>query len=311
VSESSQAETGNADLWAVAGVALVALEVASIPGVPPVVGLVVGVPFVLVGPGYALVAAVFPRAGETTPRGAGAVSWPSRLALSVGGSVVAVGAVAGALDFTVWGFGRETVAVGLAAFTVVAAAVARYRRARVPVGARVTVTADAVGTRLRSIVVGDGVAGVALTVVVLVAAVGAAGVVAEEATSTAETTELFVVGEGPDGDLVAGAHPRNLTVDRPADVTVGVGVSGSDSLDGTVVGHLERIAVEGDTVRVARQREVARFGVSVEPGDRSLVEHTVTPRRAADRLRLTYRLYPDGADRPVREVHVWVAAASS
>ncbi|QPV62855.1 DUF1616 domain-containing protein [Halosimplex litoreum] len=308
MSESSQERTGNADLWASGVVALGALAVALVPGVPPLVGLVVGVPFVLLVPGYALVAAVFPRAGETTPWDERRVFWTSRLALSVGGSVVAVGAVAGALDFTVWGFAREPVAVGLVAFTVVAAAVARFRRARVPAAARVTVTPGAVGTRLRSVAVGDGVAGAALTVVVLVAAVGAAGVVAEEATSTAETTELFVVGE-VDGERVAGAHPTNLTVGRPADVTVGVGVSGPDSFDGTVVGHLERAAVEGDTVRVTRRWEVARFGVSVEPGDRSLVEHTVTPRRPGDPLRLTYRLYPDGADRPLREVHVWVAVA--
>ncbi|ELZ24240.1 hypothetical protein C475_13362 [Halosimplex carlsbadense 2-9-1] len=311
MSESSQAETGNADLLAAAGVALVALAVALVPGVPPAVGLVVGVPFVLLVPGYALVAAVFPRAGETTPRGEGSVSWASRLALSVGGSVVAVGAVSGALDFTVWGFARESVTVGLAAFTVLAATVARYRRARVPAGARVTVTAEAVGTRLRSIVVGDGVAGAALTVLVLAAAVGAAGVVAEEANSTAETTELFIVGSGPDDQPAAGAHPTNLTVGRPSDVTVGVGVSGPESLDGTVVGHLERVAVEGDTVRVTRQREVARFDVSVAPGDRSLVEHAVTPTRTGDRLRLTYRLYPDGTDRPIREAHVWVGVAPS
>ena len=290
--------------------AAAALAVVFLPGVPAVAGVVVGIPFVLVVPGYAVVSCLFPRAGETTPRADGRTAWTSRLALSVGASVGAVGAVAGVLDFTVWGFGRESVAAGLVAVTVLAAAVAAYRRGRAPAEARVSVPLSGLLDRARSVGVGGGPAGVLLTVVVVVAAVGAAGVVAEEATSSAPTTELFVLGSDGTDTGADGAYPTNLTVDRPTDVTVGVGVSGSRGLDGTVVGHLERVAVDGDAVTVTRRWEVARFDVSVGGDERTLVDHAVTPPRPGERLRLTYRLYEEGAERPVRQVHVWVSVAA-
>ncbi|MFB6139084.1 MAG: DUF1616 domain-containing protein [Halosimplex sp.] len=163
MSERSRVPTEAADLWATVAFAVVAVAVALIPGVPAGLSLVVGVPFVLLVPGYALVAVVFPRAGETTPRSDARVSWVSRLASSVGASVVAVAAVAGALDFTVWGFRRESITVGLAAFTVVASVVAAYRRGRVPAGARVRVAPGAIGARARSAVLGEGIAGIALS----------------------------------------------------------------------------------------------------------------------------------------------------
>ncbi len=88
--------------------------------------LVVGLPFVLLGPGYALVSVVFPRAGET---GAGSeMSWLARLVLSVAGSVVAVAVVGIALDFTVWGFQRGAVVGSLSALTLAATVLAWYRR---------------------------------------------------------------------------------------------------------------------------------------------------------------------------------------
>jgi len=107
-----------ADLWAVvASVVLVAAVVFSPAGTVRPLAIAVGLPFVLVVPGYALVSAVFPRAGETASLSSG-TSWLARLGLSVVGSVVAVALVGGVLDFTVWGFQRTPVVAGLCLFTL-------------------------------------------------------------------------------------------------------------------------------------------------------------------------------------------------
>lgn len=291
-------------LWAV-----LAASLGFVPGAPAALGLAVGIPFVLCGPGYALVSALFPRVGDVNPRG-GTTSWVGRLGLSLGGSVVAVGVVAGALDFTVWGFGRTSVVVGVAAVTLLALVVARVRRGRLAPEHRVAVPSNAARGWLGTVVVGDGVVGVVLTLVVVAVAVGAVGVVAEDATSQATSVELFVLGTDESGTLLAGEHPSNLTRGSPATFTVGVGVSGVRPVDGRVVGRLERVVDSERGLRIRDAQEVATFDVRAVPGERTLVEHTVTPSMTGERLRLRYRFYPDDRSEPTRSVHVWVAVAT-
>ncbi|PAU85583.1 hypothetical protein CK500_02660 [Halorubrum salipaludis] len=295
-----------ADLFAVVASVLLAIGVAFTPlGEWRPIAVAFGLPFVLLVPGYALVSAVFPRAGETAPRSEGQTSWTARLGLSVAASTVTVALVGVALDFTVWGFGRTAVVVGLSVVTLGATSLAWYRRRRLPVTAQAGASVDAVRARVRSVALGDGLAGVALTLVVLVAAVGAVGVVADESTGTASVTEFYVLGEDGSGDLVAGSYPSNATAGEPTTLGVGVGTLRSD-FDGRVVVSLERVTVEGDAVSVDESRELDRFDVRVSAGETNVTRRTVRPRTVGERLRLTARLYRDGSDSPVRQVHVWL-----
>jgi len=303
--------TSVADLVAVVvAVALVSLVVFSPVGSVPAVAIAVGLPFALLVPGYALVSAVFPEAGETAPTPGSDTSWVGRLGLSVGGSVVAVALVGGVLDFTVWGFQREAVVVGLCLVTLAATAVAWYRRAALPVQRRAGTDAAAVAARMRSVVVGDGTAGTLLTLVVLLSAAGAVGVVAQESTEPGVVTEFYVLGETDSGELVAGAYPSEATVGEPTTVGIGVGTTGPRAFEGTVVVSLERVTREGDTVWINESRRLDEFGVQVQPGERTERRHTVQPPFAGERLRLTYRLYQQGADSPLRQVHVWLTVNS-
>ncbi|MDS0284553.1 DUF1616 domain-containing protein [Haloarcula onubensis] len=299
--------TSTADLVAVVlAVALAAAVVFSPLGSVRPVALVVGLPFVLLVPGYALVSAVFPAAGETGPTPARTTSWLGRLGLSVGGSVVAVAAVGGVLDFTVWGFQREAVAVGLGLFTLAATAVAWYRRLRLPVDRRAGTDAATLAARTRSVVVGEGPAGLLLTLVVLLSAAGAVGVVAHESTEQGVVTEFYVLGQDESGDLVAENYPTNVTVGEPTTVGVGLGAAGSGPFEGTVVASLERVTRENDTVRIRESRRLDTFEMRVQPGETTVRRHTVQLPLAGERLRLTYRLYRRGSDRPLRQVHVWL-----
>jgi len=296
-----------ADLAAVVVAVALAVVVALSPlGSVRPVAVVVGLPFVLLVPGYALVSAVFPGAGETAPMPDGTTSWLGRLGLSVGGSVVAIAAVGGLLDFTVWGFQREAVVAGLGLFTLAATVVAWYRRVQLPVARRAGTDAAALAARARSVVVGDGPAGLLLTLVVLVSAAGAMGVVAQESTQQGAVTEFYVLGQNESGALVADDYPSEVTVGEPTTVGIGVGATGGP-FEGRVVATLERVTREGDTVRIRESRRLDEFDVTVEAGAPTVRRHTVQPPLAGERLRLNYRLYRQGGDDPLREVHIWLA----
>ena len=101
-----------------------------------------GLPFVLLVPGYAIVSAVFPRAGEAAPN-AEQTSWTARLGLSVAASCIAIALVGGVLDFTVWGFERTAVVVGLSVVTLGATAIAWFLLRASGTEPRIRVTAEA------------------------------------------------------------------------------------------------------------------------------------------------------------------------
>ncbi|WP_324664295.1 DUF1616 domain-containing protein [Haloarcula sediminis] len=296
---------------AVVAVALVAVLVVSPLGAVRPVAIAVGLPFVLLVPGYALVSAVFPSAGETAPLPGETTSWLGRLGLSVGGSVVATAVVGGVLDFTIWGFQREAVAAGLCLVTLAAVAVAWYRRRALPPERRAGTDAGTLVARTRSVVVGEGPAGTLLTLVVLLSVAGAVGVVAQESSQRGAVTEFYVLGENDSGGLVADEYPSAVSVGEPTTVGIGVGATGERPFDGTVVASLERVTREGDTVRIRESTRLDRFNVTVAAGETTVRRHTVQPPFAGERLRLTYRLYRPGSDRPLRQVHVWLAVTES
>ncbi|WP_284033444.1 DUF1616 domain-containing protein [Halobaculum lipolyticum] len=266
--------------------------------------LVVGLPFVLVAPGYGLVSALFPRAGETGPgEGDG---WLSRLLLSVAGSVMAVAVVGVVLEFTVWGFRREAVVGLLAALTLISTVVAWYRRRAVTPAARAGASGSALRERTRTLVAGDGALGVLLTVLVVVVAAGGVAVVVADTTSSGATTEFYVLGENESGELVAGTYPENVTVGEEATVGIGVGTTRPAGFDGSVVASLERVSVDGEATTVTESQRLGSFDVSVASGETDVRRHTFQPEMAGDRLRLTFRLYERGSESPFRRVQIWI-----
>lgn len=295
-----------ADLFAVvASVVLLAGVVFSPLGDIRALAVVIGLPFVLLVPGYALVSAVFPRGGDLAPGSATEVSWVARIGASVAGSGIALAVVGVVLNFTVWGFEQTAIVVGLSAVSVGGIAVAWYRRRSLETAYQAGVDFGAVRATVRTAVIDESAVNVVLTVLVVLAAAGAVGVVAEESTSDGSVVELYVLGENESGELTAGAYPSNVTAGDP--ITAGVGVGTSElPFDGHVTVRLERVTVEGDEVTVRESRRLNRTDIQLEPGERTIRRHTVRPSMVGERLRLTYRLYRNGSDSPLRQVHVWL-----
>jgi uncharacterized membrane protein len=101
---------------------VVAFDVSSI------VRIILGIPFLLICPGYALVTALFPKR-ET-------LCFVERAALSVAMSMAIVAAVGIALNFTPWGFRLGTVVLSVTVFTCFVAVFAFARRTLIPIPGR-------------------------------------------------------------------------------------------------------------------------------------------------------------------------------
>ena len=121
-----RAETRN-ELLLLGGLAVAlpaAIAIAPSGGVATILSL----SFLLVLPGYALLAALFPRATE--------MSATRRMALSVGVSVAAVILIGMIINFTGWGIGPGPVSYSVAGLVLGASAAAWMRRRRLPIEER-------------------------------------------------------------------------------------------------------------------------------------------------------------------------------
>lgn len=295
-----------ADLFAVVATVILLAGIVFTPlGDIRVLAVVIGLPFVLLVPGYALVSAVFPRRGDLAPDSATEISWVARIGASVAGSGIALTVVGVMLDFTIWGFDRTAIVVGLSVVSVGATAVAWYRRRSLDTAYQAGIGLGAVRSTVRTAVIDESAVSVVLTILMVIATAGAVGVVAEESTSDGSVIELYVLGENESGELTAGAYPSNATVGDPITAGVGVGTS-TLSFDGYVTVRLERVTVDGDDVTVRESRRLGRIDIQLSPGERTIRRHTVQPSMAGEELRMTYRLYRTGSESPLRQVHVWL-----
>ncbi|WP_178917299.1 DUF1616 domain-containing protein [Natronomonas gomsonensis] len=302
---------GNADLAAVVVAVAVLDLLVALQATPGIVRAAVAIPILLFVPGYAVVAALFPEDdGHADDRRH--LGLLGRLVLAVGASVGVVVTVGVALEFTVYGFRAVPALVGINAVTVLALGAA-WRRRRATDGRQFGVAAPAAFSRVRSILVGDGRVDAALSVVVVLCVLTAAGAVYAAPGSVDGGSEAYLLTES-DGDLVADDYPRELIVDEPT--TLHLAVSGPDGAsEATVVVALHDVDTTGDGATVTSSTELDRFTVSLD-GDTTVTEHEVVPTVAGE-LRLTYLVYfgsaaadprPENAD---RQVHLQVRVSDA
>lgn len=165
---------------------------------------------VLLAPGYAFVALLFP-AGKP-------IDWIQRIALSFGLSMVSVALLGVLVNFTPIGLSFAPIVVVLAAFTTAAAGGALYRRMRLPAEDRLSATLSFELPRWRAYSRTDRILGVG-AVASLAVAVVLLGNALLTPTAPERFTELYLLGPGgtPEG------YPTRLNVSEPGTVVMGIG----------------------------------------------------------------------------------------
>ncbi|QZP38445.1 DUF1616 domain-containing protein [Halobaculum magnesiiphilum] len=332
-----------ADLAAV--VVAVALTVVAVftPGIDETpLRVIVGLPFVLFVPGYALIAALFPEVGSgptndrdpdgpvvgdadaeaETPDAAtetadeSGIDGIERVALSFGTSIAVVPLVGLVLNFTPFGIRLVPIVASVGGVTLVLTAVAARRRRALPEDERFRVpyrrwASDAHAELFEPDTRTDAALNVllAISVIVAVSSVGYAVAVPKQGESF---SEFYLLTEGEDGELVADDYPTEFTQGEPQSLVVGVSNHEHRSVNYTVVAAIQRVEVSNNSTTVEASSQLREWRVELADNETWQLEHTVAPEMTGDRLRLTYFLYrgdpPETlrADTAYRELHLWV-----
>nr|WP_245683217.1 DUF1616 domain-containing protein [Halovenus aranensis] len=302
-----------------------------------------GLAFVLFLPGYAFIAALFPESGmpptatesgddderDTAEEMTGSTTGDDRgidgierVALSFGLSIAIVPLIGLILNFTPWGIRLIPVLLSVAGFTLIATAIATLRRRSLPADERFRVPYRqwlAAGqeelfdpeTRL------DGALNVLLVASILLA-VGAVGYAVVVPPAGEQFTELYLLTEDDENELVAAEYPTEFVRGEAQPVVVGVGNHENEQLSYTVVVQLQSVETSGNETIVRERTELDRLSSPpIVDNETWQTTHNIVPTRTGERLRVQYLLYtePPPAE-PTREnahrsVHLWINVTES
>ncbi len=237
---------------------------------------VLGVPFLLFFPGYAFMAAVFPRKDS--------LDAIERIALSLATSVALVPLVGLAVNYLPWGgITVEAILYSVGPLILVASVIAWQRRRRLPAEERFTVELQlrppGRGASLRDRVQ---FAVLAVAVMVLLGAVGYAMAVPRV---DEEFTEFYLLGV----DGQASGYPAEVRLGDDARVILGV-----VNHEGRTVRYRVEITIDG-----VADGEAGPF--VLEDGERWQEDVSFTPDRAGDDQRVRFVLYKDSESEPSSE----------
>ena len=276
-----------ADLLATILLALATLAFTLTPLADLQVRIPLGLLMVLFIPGYALIAALFPRKGD--------LDGIERVALSFGLSIAVVPLIGLGLNYTPWGIRLTPVVISLALFTVVMAAAAYLRRTRLPPEDRFSLELrkhlDALKTELAA---GDksrlDKALTILLVISIILSVSALIYVIVTPKQGEKFTEFYILG--PKG--MAYDYPTSVQAGNNSTVIVGV-VNHEYSL----VNYTMHLSLNNSTL-LGKEMALEHNQTWEEP-----VSYVLN--KPGDSQKLEFLLYKEGNfTAPYRDLHLWV-----
>ena len=194
---------------------LIAILVTSLALVPATIfttgplRIVLGLPFLLFFPGYALIAALFPRKES--------LSGIERVALSFGLSIAVVPLIGLILNYTPWGIRLYPILISLMVFIVAMSGVAYYRRRRLSPQERFGVSFNIKMPSWKGQSMADKVLSVVLVVAIL-GAIGALGYVIATPKVGEKFTEFYILGlQGK-----AEGYSKGLRLGEKGEVILGI-----------------------------------------------------------------------------------------
>jgi len=246
-----------------------------------VLRVILGLPFVLIFPGYVLTAALFPRRS--------ALDGLERLALSFGLSITVVSLIGLTLNYTPWGIRLYPILISLTIFIVVLSLVSWYRRRRLAIAERFVLSFPLRLASLRE----QGLMDRVLSIILIVAILGALGTLGYTIATPRvgeKFTEFYILGL--DGKAID--YPKEMKVGEQGRVLVGI-----INREQEPVSYRIKIMVGG--------QEGGELGpLMLQPDEKWEEVVSFTPRKAGSAQRVEFLLYRDGENEPYRELHLWV-----
>ena len=270
-----------ADLLFTVGASLLLVAVVLVVPSASAVRIIFGIPFVLLFPGYVLIAALLPRKG--------ALDAVERIALSLGLSIAIVPLIGLALNYSPWGIRLDPILAFLTLFIMLAAAAAAYRRRLLPedeafgiaINLRLPKRSE---SRLPHRLLA---AGFAASLVVL----GIAAYFTFTSGGSSESfTEFYVLGPGGKAE----DYPSVIMLGDDADVIVGVvNREGADTTYGI------EVRINGEATDTFRDVQLAE-------GDAWEKRIAIVPAHVGPDQKVGFLLYREGAGDPYRNLHLFI-----
>lgn len=233
---------------------------------------VVGLPLMVILPGYALIAVIYPRKDDLTTI--------IRLILSFGVSYFLTSVIGLALNYTQFDNSLNPVLLSLAAVTFILIIAAFVVRLRSPEGERLPAGVDSApgegtssfgGSRNRNILV----LGVAMVIVMVLVTPTAINLLKPSSVVAVNNTEFYITG--PDGQNISTTYPQDIT---PGDNgTVTIVLVNRENVDTTY-----RIVITSD------DNVMDEINVTLKPNETKQIPYTFTAGEIGSR-NLEFRLY--------------------
>ncbi|MDG5776826.1 DUF1616 domain-containing protein [Haloarculaceae archaeon H-GB1-1] len=285
---------------------------------------VIGLPILVFLPGYALVAALFPRravSGDTHASrhrfqdvAEGAIDWVERVTLSFGMSVALLPLLGIALSLTGFGYSTSTILGTLNAVIFVGLLVGVFRRYKVPESERFTVSLSrGTSTAAESLFGGstlETTLSIAVVGMILVAS-GALGFALMAPGDGESYTTMSLVTENETGEYVTAGYPSDLATGESGSLVVGVTNHEDREVSYTLVAELQRVERADGDVTVESEQRLDRETQTVADNETWYSDQVVRANSAGE-YRVVYLLYRDdepaepSIDNAYRYGHIWV-----
>lgn len=242
--------------------------------------IVLGLPFVLFFPGYALIAALYPRRDD--------LDGIERLALSLGLSLAVVPLVGLVLNYTPWGIRLTPIAASLTVFIAGCSLVAARKRQRLSPTERFPADVRPLIQALRRL------PWVAITasaaVIALVLFLGFRFGVLGGSRIGEPFTEFYVLGPGGKAE----GYPKRLFAGDKAEVILGI-----INREGRAAQYSVQVRADTDLLDTLGP-------LTLGDGEKREDRVKFSPRRPGQRVKVEFLLFMEGASEPYRRLHLWL-----
>jgi len=249
---------------------------------------VLGLPMVLFFPGYALIAALFPKKDD--------LDGIERTALSFGLSIAVVPLLGLALNYTPWGIRLVPVLVTISIFTLVMCLVAIIRRTKLPEGDVFVVPFTTILQSLREEIFSKPGSRVdrILTVILVISIIAAVVMVVYVIVTPKQGekfTEFYILGPGG----MADDYPTHFVLGESGTVIVGV------------VNHEYRVVNFSLMLKLDNETLQGPEPIMLAHNETWEQEVTFAPDKAGYDMKLQFLIYKeDNYTVPYRDLHLWV-----
>ena len=252
---------------------------------------ILGIPMVLFVPGYALIAALFPRKND--------LDGIERLALSFGLSIAVVPLIGLGLNFTPFGIRLVPIIVSLSVFTVAMLLIAYLRRSKLSEEERFEVPFSNIYSSLKSDIFSSKQGIDRILTIILILSIMASIITLIYVIVTPKQgekyTEFYILGDNGK----AQGYPTLMEAGKTSSVIVGI-----TNQEYVLTNYTMNISLDNDTLNT----------MQVQLMHNSTWEEKVlfTPEKTGDNLKLEFLLYKENNfTAPYRDLHLWVNVSST